>query len=387
MLYNQYLRSAANTTAIFEGACDAIAEKYPNAKDAQTACRAAADDYATRESYESYENFMDAASHLAETLLFGTPGIGTQDLQNLTDAAEEYSSTAKNIAETYIGNREDEPPNLDWVQLQNDGVYISGDEGTAGVTSSSFPWPDVIPPRRRRYPENVPVVPPQIIPTGKKKIRKLRPPEGDPKGCVNKRDPQIGEIVMIQTTNPISDVFWVLYWDNIVLRTESKSYGSQSVYDEHLKGTPAAMPAFANVAKFANLAPGRYVIESVNHNESVVPMGHLSEFYDTVERWAWQYQFTWGDMVEESHASEYHECLSIAFGDYTGAYFYPSKVINGDWAGGGSATSYTLGRIQMRYQGIFPPVSEDKHAGAYLAIHQINTFNILTSMLLGRAKQ
>ena len=397
MTYIEYITNAASRAQQFGSDCldlagevaAALPEKAAaiSAMTAEYAAAAAAasSDFVAAASYESYNAIINASSELAEAL--GDAVVNAPSyVESLAGVVADYSTAAIEAAENYLMNDEAEN-NLQWIQKQDDGVYIAGDGGTTGGAGVPDGW-EVSP--YPKYPEGVPLVPPQIIPTGKHKIKKFRPPtDTTPKGCLNKRDPKMGEIIMIQTTNPVSDVFWVLYWDNIVFRTQSKSYGSPAVSNEYCKGTPAAMPTFTDISKFASLAPGRYVIESVNHNEGVIPMGHLSEFYDTVERWGWQYHFSWGDVVEVSHTSEYHECLSIEFGDYSGMYFYPVGTVDGDSAGSGGAIHYTMGRIQMRFLGAnFPPVTETPedtpgNVGAYLAFQQIHAFNNIVFMLLG----
>ena len=136
MKYSEYLLTTSQVTTAFMNQCIAAAGSSPDAEPYIDACQQAADVYATRQSYEAYDDFVSVASRLAEKLLFGII-TSPQDLASLREVADDYSTAAQNIANNYLGQKEPEN-HLNWLQVQNDGVYVDGE----GTSAASFPWPD-----------------------------------------------------------------------------------------------------------------------------------------------------------------------------------------------------------------------------------------------------
>lgn len=392
MKYKEYLITTSQVTTAFMNQCVAVAKNSSDAAPYIEECQQAAHDFETNASYEAYDNFADAASNLVEKFLFGAI-TSPQDLATLNDAANNYSDAARQIAETYLGNKEPEK-SLNWLQVQDDGVYVNGD----GETTPHTPWPDDIPmtrPRRRRYPERVPLVPPEPIP-GKPRVKKMSPVTPPTGGCVNKRRPQPGQFCA-RSWPYYGNIVELMWWDNIFMRNSwYLREDFEMHYDEHFLGTPLAMPSEMPPELVSDLPKGRYLIESVTQNNVVSNPCSVDNYYSRYEGWAWELIYPdhpsdppkqWTRSEMRTQGNEWVECLALKAGFDPGCYFHFPGVISEAagvmCAGDGHAVSFTLGRMTMRYLGNdFPP--EKDTPGAYLpflgaveALSMNNIFNIL----------
>lgn len=379
MKYKEYLITTSQVTTAFMNQCVAVAGNTPDAAPYIEECQQAAHDFETNASYEAYDNFADAASNLVEKFLFGAI-TSPQDLATLNDAANNYSDAARQIADTYLGNKEPEK-SLNWLQVQDDGVYVNGD----GDATPKTPWPDDIPikrPRRRRYPERVPLVPPESIPTGTPKVKKISPVTPPTGGCVNKRRPQPGQFCL-RSWPYNGNIVELMWWDNIIMRnTWYDKNDFEMHYEEHYSGTPLAMPSAMPPELTADLPKGRYVITQVTQNNAIEnPYG--IDYYSRYEGWSWELIYPdhpadppeeWTRSEMRTQGNEWVECLGLKYGDSPHYYHFPG-IIGQDagvmCVGDGHAVGYTLGRMTMRYLGSdFPPVEEtpeETPAAAYLA--------------------
>ena len=348
--------SMTTATSIFMMDCIDMAGGENADRPEVSACLEAADEMSHQASYDSYKKFMDTSSKLADYLIGFQVITSGSDLQRFADTVWEYNSSAKAISENYLGNREEEAPPISWIQKQDDGIFTNGKSGTSGGAGASGDWGLPAPPK---YPEGVPVVPPQIIPGEKERITKIQPqPPTQPKGCVNKREPTIGEISHITPVMMPGPARFDVYWfDNIVERSQQKQYDHEAVERTQYKGSPCGMPAFAEIAMFADLPKGRYKVETVEHNI----VGYMStnpRFYDAVEGWYWKGDRIYTPVTIRSHGDDYHECLAIEFQDFSGMYLYQYSY-GWDEEGKGHAVHYTYGRARIVFLGAeFPPVVE-----------------------------
>ena len=343
-------------------------------------------------SYETIDAIMDAASRAAESagnMIENIPSYVT----TLAGIATEYSAKAIAAAEEYLSHKEPEK-SLNWLQVQDDGVYVNGD----GRLTPNTPWPDDIPltrPIRRRYPEGVPLVPPEPIPTGTPKVKKISPVTPPTGGCVNKRRPQPGQFCL-RSWPYYGNIVELMWWDNIILRnTWYAHFDFDMHYEEHYLGTPLAMPTKTPPELVSDLPKGRYLITQETHNSSIEnPYG--IDYYSRYEGWSWELKFKdypsqphdeWTRSEMRTQANEWVECLGLKYGDSPIYYHFPGIVgedAGMSCAGDGHAVGYTLGRMTMRYlSNDFPPVEETLTPAAYLPILgavealSMNIFNLL----------
>ena len=365
--YQEYIVDAASNAADFGRECLNIAADFAaNVPEFAAQTAASSSEYlqtsaaaiarmTTNASYEAYNAVVSSSSKFAETIETTAASYPTWGDQ-IRSAAADYSAQALAAALGFLSSGAAAVSPLQWIQKQDDGIFTNGKGGTSGGAGASGDWGFPAPPK---YPEGVPVVPPQIIPGEKERITKIQPqPPTQPKGCVNKREPTIGEISHITPVGipgpPRFDVYW---FDNIVERSQTKQYDQEAVEKEQYKGTPCGMPAFGDIAMFADLPYGRYAIESVEQNI----IGYMMTnpfFYDAVEGWYWKGDRIYTPVNIREHGDEYHECLAIEYQDFSGMYFYQYSY---GWneEGSGHAVHYTYGRARMVFLGAdFPPVRE-----------------------------
>lgn len=314
-----------------------------------------------RYSYEASQAIISASSRAAEAageMLARGPSY----FDTFVGSAADYSAAAAAAAAAYLANRDITNP-LNWIQKQDDGIYVNGAGGTSGGSGASGSWAV---PYIPKYPEGVPLVPPQIIPDTRERIKKFRPPQHtQPKGCVNKREPTIGEVYSVQpifAEPPTFDVFW---FDNICYMTQEKQYDHDAIERTSYTATPCGMPAFADIALFAGLPNGRYAVQLGDQNAGSWPMTN-QQFYELVEGWYWEGDRRFPPAIR-SHSDEYHECLAIEFHDYSGLYF---ERADPGWneAGYWHAIQYTHSRARLTYLGEYPPVVETPTTAAATAL-------------------
>ena len=367
--YKEYIVEAAETATTFGSDCLNIAADFAASVPeyaAQTA--AASSEYVKKSaaavatmtnqaSYEAFNRVEVVASTFAETLE-NTAASYPYWIDQLQNAASIYSTRAIYAALNFLNNAAAGLSPLEWMQKQDDGVYTSGKGGTSGGAGASGEWgvPEV-----PKYPIGGPPVPPQIIPGEKDRTGKLGPPQNThPKGCVNKREPTIGEIyavILAQMPGPLTyDVYW---FDNICYRTQTKRYDQPAIEKERYAGTPCGIPKFSEIALFANIPKGRYIIESVTQNIIGYMMTN-QQFYDTVEGWYWKGERTYNPVNIYAHEDAYHECLAIEYQNFSGSYFYKYGYPYNE-EGSGHATHYTVGRARIVFLGDgYPDVEADK---------------------------
>lgn len=364
--YQEYIVDAASNAADFGRECLNIAADFAaNVPEFAAQTAAASSEYlqtsavaiarmTTNTSYEAYNAVVSSSSSFAESLEAAAASYPTWG-DRLRSAAADYSAQALAAALGFLSSGAAAVSPLQWIQKQDDGIFTNGNGGTSGGAGASGDWGFPEPPK---YPEGVPVVPPQIIPGEKERITKIQPqPPTQPKGCVNKREPTIGEISHITPVMMPGPARFDVYWfDNIVERSQQKQYGHEAVERTQYKGTPCGMPALA-AEMFADFPNGRYKVETVEHNI----VGYMStnpRFYDAVEGWYWKGDRIYTPVTIRSHGDDYHECLAIEFQDFSGMYLYQYSY-GWDEEGKGHAVHYTYGRARIVFLGAeFPPVVE-----------------------------
>lgn len=384
--YKEYIIDAAGKAADFGGECLNIAADFAaNVPEFAAQTAAASSEYlqtsaaaiarmATNTSYEAYNAVVSSSSSFAESLEAAAASYPTWG-DRLRSAAADYSAQALAAALGFLSSGAAAVSPLQWIQKQDNGIFTNGMGGSSGGAGASGDWGLPAPPK---YPEGVPVVPPQIIPGEKERITKIQPqPPTQPKGCVNKREPTIGEISHITPVmmpgSPRFDVYW---FDNVVERSQKKQYDQEAVEKEQYKGTPCGMPAFAEIAMFADLPKGRYAIETAEQNIIGYMMTN-PRFYDAVEGWYWKGDRIYTPVTIRSHGDDYHECLALEFQDFSGMYLYQYSY---GWneEGKGHAVHYTYGRARIVFLGAdFPPVIETPTYAATAAISAA-MINLLT---------
>lgn len=300
-------------------------------------------------SYEFSEGIISAASKLAElsaNLLSNSP----EYLASLREIASNYSVAAIAAAQNYLSNREDENC-LQWIQKQDDGVYISGNWGTSSGVSDDWEIPEHF----RKYPEGVPPVPPQVTPASNTHIIKIPPPDQKvPHGCLNLKDPILGEVISVNRHQ--DDNHFFLYWfDNKYFRRQTQSRGQPPIHTEQFISSPCSMPRLSEFEKFGLLPKGRYAILEVGHNG--VP-DNTPGFYNRVEGWDWNWT-EFGVERNKQHENEYWPCLAIEFNDYVWSHYHYYAPDSIECSGFGHAIHYTNAYALLEYLGnTFPPVEE-----------------------------
>lgn len=343
---------------------------------------AAASQIPHQASYEAYIAMTTASSRLAETIE-QTAAAAPSYLERLAVAAANYTTAAAAAATDFIANGDVDPHVLDWVQVQDDGVYVSGDDGTSSGAVDGWEIPE----HSTKYPSGVPLVPPQIIPNGVPKIKKIQPQEKTtPHGCLNKLSPTLGRVFRVQSGSGGADID-VLYWDNIRYWYMTQTFDTDAVKRESFAATPCAMPSFSELALTSNIPKGRYVVLSVKHHQGFVPADACSDYYSTVEGWRWihrygNYQI---DTLKE-HGNEYYDCLVMEFGRNGDVFYHqPDYPYVPGWSmfsGEGHAVSYTYGQIGLKYIGVYDDVEETPVYAATLAsIGIVDAFRNAINML------
>lgn len=343
---------------------------------------AATSQIAQQISYEAYQAAGNAASRLAE-MLEHSASEAPSYIVRIAAAAADYTAAAAAAASDFIINGDDEINNLTWIQKQDDGVYVSGDDGTSSGAVDGWE----IPTHFAKYPSDVPLVPPQIIPNGVPKIKKIQPQEKTtPHGCLNKSNPTLGKIFRVQYGSDGADID-VFYWDNIIKRQVIQSFDTDSITRSFFAGTPCPMPSFLDISQMTNISNGRYAILWVKHHQIANPPGIFHDYYDTVEGWKWIHRY--GNYLVDTlkeHGDEYYECLALEFNDYHGEFFHPPDYpyVPG-WSmfsGEGHAVRYTYGKIGLKYIGIYDNVEETPVYAATLAsIGIVDAFRNAINML------
>ena len=395
MKYIEYLTNAASRAQQFGSDCLGLAGEVAAAlpekaatigaitAEYATAAAAASSDFVAEASYESYNAIIDASSRLAETL--GDAVVNAPSyIASLAGTAEDYSTAAIAAAQAYLAAPEQEN-HLEWLQVQDDGVYISG----KGDSSPSFPWPDIIPttrPPRRKYPEGVPLVPPQPITTGTPKIKKIKPITPNGSGCVNKIVPTPGKFWLAIEAPYVGGLVALLYWDNMTARRTWFTHNDPQMYwEDWFTGSPLGMPSELDAELMSTFKKGRYAITGVSHNETLYnPTAY--PYYIMSEGWGWEYKFPDGTTATSQHGDDWEECLFLEFGSSYYYYHFPNSAGNWTTEGEGHAAAFTCGRVHLTYLGdTFAPVEETpENVGAYLAFNQIQSFqNILHVLGIG----
>ena len=399
MKYIEYITNAANSAQQFGTDClnwagnvaVAIPEKAAEIGAITTeyaaAAAAASSDFVAAASYESYNAIMNASAKFAEAM--GDAVVNAPSyVESLAGMAADYSAAAIAAAQSYLASLEDEN-NLQWIQKQDNGVYVSGDEGTGQGAAEGWNMPEYWP----KYPGDVPLVPPGIIPTNKQQIKKILPPNSkEPEGCASKLSPTFGHFFWLQ---PRSDGAWrAHYWDNSLIERETRSFDDSTSF-RHVAsmfaGTPRAIPSLAESPIFASMPNGRFAVIRQENNISVFPPDAFPAYYTQKRGWRWNYRQLAVDDYniiisehQEQMDDDFYECTG---GNSDSIYSHILSNPNINRAEGeGHAISMTYGYIDVVYIGNFPPVTETEDSaitGAYLAFQQIHAFNNILFTLLG----
>lgn len=406
MKYVDYLRNAAAQAVQFGGDCanlagDVIANIPEQAAAVSSAVAtytemagAAISAFVQQESFETFNGVVSASSMLAATLGAAVENSPSY-LESFAGRVADYITAAEAAASAYLAGKE--PTNsMQWVQVQDDGVYVQGYGGTSGGAGSSGEWDKITPPPK--YPEagKIPVVPPEIVPQGEPKIRKIKPMSPASGDCVNKMFPKIG--AFIEESQPYfgGERAW-LYFDNVYIwRTWYQHFDFERHHEEFFAGTPV-MPSLMAFEAFAALPNGRYDIVHVNSNERTYWKFAFAQFYHQKEGWNWELKsaerdpyghISWPRSEIRSHDDAWLECLGMELPGVTNFYHFPG-IIAPDYVsadGEGHYIQFTQGRIEIKPLGDnFPPVEEtpeETTPAAYLAtlgaIEALNFQNITT---------
>ena len=374
MKYVDYLRNAAAHAVQFGGDCANLAgDMIANLPDQAAAVSSAVATYTEtagaaisafveRESVETFNGVVSASSALASTLgdaLENSPSY----LESFAGMAADYTTAAAAAASAYLAGKESEN-SIQWVQIQDDGVYVQGYGGTSGGAGSSGEWDKITPPPKYPEAEKIPIVPPEIVPQGEPKIKKIKPKEPELTGCVNKLLPRLG-FTWIEGSV-------LRYLDNIrCLRITCKD--NVQTHIEWYAGTPTSLPSSCimdTAEMLTGFRKGRYRVRQT-HNQYIRPIDYV--FYSRSEGWDWQRDVYWESGIEHqrfTHADAWRECITLDFG---GAYFpEESYYCNITWTttptpggiyevtnGEGHAYSFTACDIRLSFLGDnFPPVEE-----------------------------
>ena len=404
MKYVNYLRNAAAQAVQFGGDCanlagDVIANIPEQAAAVSSAVAtytetagAAISAFVERESVETFNGVVSASSALAATLGAAVENSPSY-LESFAGRVADYTTAAAAAASAYLAGKESEN-SIQWVQVQDDGVYVQGYGGTSGGAGASGEWDKITPPPKYPEAEKIPIVPPEFIPTGEPpKIKKIKPKEPELTGCVNKLFPRLGYFWVERTGPPWAYRYGLRYLDNIrCLRDEYAENVRKTV--EWYAGSPVSLPSSCVMAAvemmLTGFQKGRYQILSQTHNIYLWPTGY--EFYARAEGWDWRKDIQYESGVwhiEESHADAWRECLDLEFGGLPGGYYYcampqpdvRTETVNGE----GHAYSFTACNIALSYLGPADDVQEtpeETTPAAYLAtlgaIEALNFQNITT---------
>lgn len=418
MKYVDYLRNAAAQAVQFGGDCanlagDVIANIPEQAAAVSSAVAtytetagAAISAFVERESVETFNGVVSASSALASTLgdaLENSPSY----LESFAGMVADYTTAAAAAASAYLAGKEP-TDSMQWVQIQDDGAYVQGYGGTSGGAGSSGEWDKITPPPK--YPEagKIPIVPPEAIPTGEPKIRKVKPITPTPAGCLGLQIPQPGAFARLEFdywAQPLSCFFW----DNIYYRTLSPTHADTSL-DALMNsdravgwyaGSPVAIPSSSAAQVLANLPRGRYAMTLLGTGERIFP-GVWPEFYTQKEGWAYEIRQD-GVASNESFTDDWFECLPVSLnyggpgmGNWMFKYMPYMLSARKTYEGEGHAMCYTVSRYQIHALGDdFEPVEETPEEtptpaaylatlGAIEALSFHNIFNILRGARWGR---